>query len=149
MALPWPNILFPGALMWMLENTSRGGGISTNGMEQFVGSGSSRWRADYESVPIQTEDEVLAWRAFLAAMRGRAGTVLLPVIDWRRSPWPRDAYGRLMSPRSVRHDRLDNTQFADPAIPSHRLTPPPIHCMPGRPSRRLFLWSLIYGHHRA
>lgn len=90
------------------------GGQSLSGFEQ-VGSGmSDRWSASY-SFAINSDDRVLAFRAFVLAMRGRANTVLLPAFDLARAPWAVDSFGRKQTPRLRRNPQLDGTQYADSA----------------------------------
>lgn len=89
-AASWLPAIFPRAGLFYLENQSSSGGVSILGNEQVVVAPSSRWRARF-SMPVVTETSVLAWRAFVAAMGGRAGTVLVP--KWE-AYGPRDANGR-------------------------------------------------------
>lgn len=89
-AASWPGTVFPRSGSFYLENQSRSGGVSILGNEQVIGAPSARWRARF-SAPVATEATVLAWRAFVAAMSGRAGTVLAP--KWE-AYGPRDGNGR-------------------------------------------------------
>lgn len=118
MAKTWPAGLYPRSISFDLENVSRSGGVSTNGQEQIVGSGAGRWIANYSAVPVTNADSILAWRALKASLRGRTGTVLVPVLEWFRAPWPIDPYGRLRSPKNTRRARLNGTIFEDPEIPA-------------------------------
>ncbi len=79
-AINWPYAVFPKSAMFHPENQSRSGGASLTGSEQVTISNSGRWRARTAS-PILTENSVLAWRAFVSLMEGRAGTVLVPKWD--------------------------------------------------------------------
>jgi hypothetical protein len=72
--------------------SSRSGGQSISGSEQ-VTVANPTWRASF-SGPVVTEESVLSWRAFVGAMNGRAGTVLVP--RWE-AYGPRDANGRVLS----------------------------------------------------
>ena len=101
----WPATVFPRSGSFFLENQSRSGGISILGNEQVTVAPSSRWRAGF-SGPIVTETSVLAWRAFVAAMGGRAGTVLVP--KWE-AYGPRDANGR-------RFEELATALYGDDAL---------------------------------
>ena len=89
-AAQWLPAIFPRSGAFFLENQSRSGGLSILGNEQVTVAPSSRWRAGF-SGPVVTEATVLAWRAFVAAMGGRAGTVLVP--KWE-AYGPRNANGR-------------------------------------------------------
>lgn len=80
-AINWPAAVFPKSAMFHPESQSRSGGLSMTGSEQLTISNAGRWRARATS-PILTEESVLAWRAFVAMMEGRAGTVLVP--KWER-----------------------------------------------------------------
>lgn len=80
-AIDWPSAVFPKSAKFMGENQSRSGGMSMTGSEQLTISNSGRWRAS-ATAPVLTEESVLAWRAFVSMMEGRAGTVLVP--KWER-----------------------------------------------------------------
>lgn len=92
-AASWPASVFPRSSMFMLENQSRSGGAGILGNEQVTVAPSARWRARV-SMPIVTENAVLSWRAFVAGMAGRAGTVLVPKFDQYGA---RDANGKRFS----------------------------------------------------
>lgn len=113
----FPANLSPANISLRLENVSRSGGASTNGQEQIVSSGVSRWVATLADCPIRNNREILALRAFVAAMNGRAGRTLVPAFDLIKN-WPVDAFGRLLLPENTRRERLDGTIYADPAIPA-------------------------------
>lgn len=92
-AASWLPAIFPRAAMFMPENQSRSGGPSISGAEQIVVSPTARWRARL-SAPIVTENSVLSWRAFIAGMGGKAGTVLVPKFEHYG---PRDANGKRLN----------------------------------------------------
>lgn len=77
MSWPW---FFPRSAVFHPETASRSGGQSLTGSEQ-VNNTNPRWRARAAG-PVLYEPTALAWRAFIAAMGGRAGTVLVP--KWER-----------------------------------------------------------------
>lgn len=79
-AIDWPAAVFPKSAMFHPDNTSRSGGLSMTGSEQITVSNAGRWRAT-ATAPVLTEESVLAWRAFVSMMEGRAGTVLVPKWD--------------------------------------------------------------------
>jgi len=89
MAWPW---FFPKSAMFYPEGASRSAGQSLSGSEQ-VTAINPRWRARVAG-PVVTETTVLAWRGFVGAMNGRAGTVLVP--KWEQHG-VRDANGRMLS----------------------------------------------------
>ncbi len=80
-AIDWPAAVFPSRALFHPENQSRSGGASLTGSEQVTVSNSGRWRANL-TLPVLTEESVLAWRAFVSLMEGRAGTCLVP--KWER-----------------------------------------------------------------
>jgi len=92
-AIDWPLAVFPRSAMFHPENQSRTGGASLTGSEQVTVSNAGRWRAKAAG-PIVTEESVLAWRAFVSLMEGRAGTVLVP--KWENYG-VRDANGRVFN----------------------------------------------------
>lgn len=100
---------FPGALRpsrpatFHPENPSRSGGISLTGSEQVTISPAGRWRATLE-LPVYSELTALAYRAFIAQLEGKAGTVLVP--KWEVFG-PRDMNGRRFSFRDTASDGLN------------------------------------------
>lgn len=119
MASALPSEFFPRDIAFHLENVSRSGGVATNGQERVVASDAGRWKARLIQCPVMTDDQILAFRGWLFGMQGRAGTCLVPVFgEERRANWPRDELGRVVSPETARRNRLDGTQFADPAEPA-------------------------------
>jgi hypothetical protein len=92
---------------------STSGGQSLSGFEQVGSHLSDRWMASY-TFQINTDALVLAFRAFVLSMRGRANNVDLPAFDLARAPWALDAQGRKMTPAYARHPKLDGTIYADP-----------------------------------
>lgn len=118
MATAFPAGLVPQSILFDIQNVSRSGGVSTNGMEQIVGSGVGRWTATLSDIPIRGNAQILAWRAFKTSLRGRSGTILVPAFDGKRAPWPVDAWGRVLHPGFTRRRSLDGTSYADPEIPT-------------------------------
>lgn len=86
MALPWPSVLVPSSESWRLVGGSRSGGPSLTGVEQSVVGPSARWRGTL-TIPVNKPEKVLALRALLAALDGRAGTVLVGPVEVSRAPW--------------------------------------------------------------
>lgn len=118
MATDFPAGLIPSAVLFDIENVSRSGGVSTNGMEQVVGSGVGRWTARLADIRIRTNAQILTWRAFKHGLRGRAGTILVSPYDGKRTNWPVDEYGRVLHPGFTRRRQLDGTIYEDPEIPT-------------------------------
>lgn len=92
-AISWPPLLIPRQASFTLDVPSRSGGLSMTGSEQVTVSGAGRWRARLD-VPLARENRILEYRALMAQLQGRAGTVLVP--KWERYG-PRDANGRRLS----------------------------------------------------
>lgn len=113
--LEWPKVLVPPTVDIHYDARTISGGVSLSGREQIVSRDFGIWRATLERVAIRRRDQVLAWRALLIALDGRAGTVLVPLFDRARAPWAYDQYGRRMDPAFSRDPSLDRTQFADVA----------------------------------
>lgn len=80
-AIAWPAAVFPAKAMFHPDTQSRSGGQSMTGSEQVTVSNSGRWRAAL-TMPVLTDESILAWRAFISMMEGRAGTCLVP--KWER-----------------------------------------------------------------
>lgn len=119
MAFGWPAWLIPPALpVFYLQNASRSGGAALNGQEQTVSSMSARWSATFADMPIRSQDEMLAYEAFLANFEGRANVVIAPTFVGSRANWPVDIYGRKLTPAFTRHKQLDGTIYADAPIPA-------------------------------
>lgn len=86
MPLAWPSILIPSSEQWALQNPSRSGGQSFSGVEQVVRSPASRWTATL-TIPCNRREKVLAMRALLVGLDGRAGTLLVGPFEVSRAPW--------------------------------------------------------------
>lgn len=112
--LSFPSGLRPIAGGFAQSVKSLSGGQSLGGFEQVVPQLSDRWMASY-SFAIRRDADVLAFRAFVLSMRGRANSVLLPAFDLARAPWAVDAFGRKVTPGLRRTPQLDGTPYADAA----------------------------------
>jgi hypothetical protein len=112
--LTFPFGLRPFAGGFAPSVKSLSGGQSLSGFEQVASQLSDRWVASY-AFAINSNAKVLAFRAFVTAMRGRANTVSLPAFDLARAPWAVDVYGRKVTPGMARNVKLDNTLYADQA----------------------------------
>jgi hypothetical protein len=110
--LTFPTALRPVGGGFAQNVKSISGGQSLSGFEQVSSSVSDRWQASYK-FPVNRNDRVLALRAFILSMRGRANTVALPMFDNRRAPWAVNQYGITQTPAVRRNRALDGTAFAD------------------------------------
>lgn len=70
-----------------LESLSRSGGQSVTGQEQIVASPAGRW-VGRMILPAMDAVTLRNWRAFVAKMRGRYGSALIPVCEADRRPFP-------------------------------------------------------------
>jgi hypothetical protein len=85
--LPWPSILVPSSESWNVNRgASRSGGRSLTNQEQIV-VGPSGYVTASLTIPCNTRAHVMAMRALLAALDGRAGTVLIGPCEVTRAPW--------------------------------------------------------------
>ena len=83
----WPACLLrPASTLVQPIMQSRGGGAGVLGVEQVVQSPAWAWSIKLSTIPIRTRQQILAWRALEGQLDGRAGTILVPVYDWPRSP---------------------------------------------------------------
>lgn len=110
MALAFPDTLLKfTSLSWQIREVSRSGGPSVLGSEQIVTGPAGRWYASLTlSVGVMAwngSDELLAYRGFMARLRGRSGVVDLPYFDGR-GPAQIAAFAR-----HVPHS--DETDFSD------------------------------------
>lgn len=93
-AMNWPLALPPWKVDFFVDQPSRSGGASLTGSEQIIVSNAGRWRASV-ALTIRGEAANLALRAMVAALEGRAGTILVPM--WERYR-PTDVNGRQLNP---------------------------------------------------
>lgn len=75
--LTWPTILKPVSGGYASFVRSLSGGQSLSGFEQVQPQLHDRWMAGF-GFRVRNAAQRLLWRGFLASMRGRANTVLLP-----------------------------------------------------------------------
>ena len=78
--IPWPWQVIPRAAQWTIVGASRSGGRSITGAEQVVRSDAGYWRARF-LIEFFGEENILAWRAFVASLDGRMGEVEVPTFD--------------------------------------------------------------------
>lgn len=103
--IEWPTVdgvrFAPAQMTCELAFKSRSGGLTINGSEQVVGTRGERWEASM-TLPAMSPPRVVAWQGFLAQMRGRVGSVLMPAFPVNRPPYVRDAFGRQITPDMFR-----------------------------------------------
>jgi len=88
----WPTTLAVTDVQWQLENVSRNGGPSISGEDQVAYGGSmSRWTLSL-TVVVGSRTEIKCYRALMAALQGRANTILMPAFELNWSP-ASQAYG--------------------------------------------------------
>lgn len=87
MPLPWPSILVPSSEKWNPNTSpSRGGGRGVLNQEQVVAAPTGYTTASL-TIPCPDRPRVLAMRALLAGLDGRAGAVLIGPGEVNRAPW--------------------------------------------------------------
>lgn len=92
MALTWPASLVPRAAMFRIDARSQTGGPTITGDEQIVQSAAGIWRARLSAITVNNRERILAYRALLAGLDGRFGTVLVPLCDKSRAPLTATTY---------------------------------------------------------
>lgn len=118
MPLAWPSILLPSSELWNVNtNPSRGGGRSTANTEQVV-TGPSGYVSASLTVPCNRTDKVLAMRALLAGLDGRAGTLLVGPFEVARAPWFVDP----LTGSKVTYGRAAKSAAVDPAFGTGAMT---------------------------
>lgn len=124
MAATWPSLLRPTRplIRFMIQNPSRSGGVSLNGMEQTVASGAERWQAQGSFLCLG-KAAILDFERFLVEMSGRGNEVAVPTYSGRQANWPLQYHngaptGRVLHPGNTRNKALNGTAYADAEIPS-------------------------------
>jgi hypothetical protein len=84
--LDWPTILVPFSGGFAYAARSLSGGQSLSGLEQVQSQMGDRWGATF-SFHLGKDERILAVRNLLTRLRGRAGTVGLPLFDFVRPPF--------------------------------------------------------------
>lgn len=108
----WPACLLkPASVLPLPQMQSRGGGAGVLGVEQVVQSPAWAWSIKLSAISIRTRQQILAWRTIEGQLDGRAGTILVPVYDWARSPSGR----RKLAPYGDGATHSDGSEFAGPA----------------------------------
>ena len=113
---------------WRIANTSRGGGASLTGQQQFVVGPAGRWGAKL-SLHRLDDDDYLEADGFLAGLDGSANAILCGPEDWRGRLWNIDPLtggrSRLISLRAAPlWTRLSTRTLTPPARCSSRSTSP-------------------------
>src|SRR6187399_2824675 len=120
--VPWPVSLKPAEFGYFHLDQDISGGRAVGGGEQFIASPGPRWAAEM-TLPIRTNDQVLAVRALRSKLQGRANPAVLPNFDGKRLSWPVEAgTGRVLTPRIAQQLEgtygLDGTPYAGLDIPA-------------------------------
>lgn len=85
----WPiEVLKPSAGKSKVTAATVGGGRSLSGLEQIIQNDAGFWRLTMANIVIRSHQHVRLWNALEAILQGRSGTVLVPMIDCGRQPWP-------------------------------------------------------------
>lgn len=127
--LNWPAVLVPSSEVWNPNaGASRGGGRSISNQEQVV-AGPSGYVTASLTVSCNTKAKVLAMRGLLAALDGRAGTVLVGPVEVSRAPWFVDPLtGGLVGPGQGARDAARDPLFSEnpetSAVLDYRLATP-------------------------
>lgn len=85
----WPLTLRPSKIMVDITGQSRSGGVSSEGFEQLVVGSAGRltWKGDFNVFGGTVDgNTLLAARSIKSHLRGRANTVIMPIIDRGNSP---------------------------------------------------------------
>ncbi len=90
--LTWPSILCPSSGGYVPFLRSLSGGQSLSGFEQVQPQFHDRWAASFQ-IAIKTAEQNLAARSLLTQLRGRSGTVGLPLFERIRPPRAADTPG--------------------------------------------------------
>ena len=78
--ISWPEILIPRSNPHDLRNMAATGGRTGSGREQRVFNDAGYWEIGFNSVPIRTRAQALAWRAMVSKLRtGEA--ILVKIYD--------------------------------------------------------------------
>jgi len=86
MPIMWPkDLLIPRSMTPRQINGSLSGGRA-GGREQIIAGASPYWGAIFEDFGIFTREQVLTFRAIIADLDGRAGSLLMPFYDSSHSP---------------------------------------------------------------
>lgn len=85
----WPEaVLKATAGKSKVTATTIGGGRSLSGLEQVVANDAGFWRLTMANISVRSNAHVEVWNAIEVQLQGRSGTVVVPMLDCMRSPWP-------------------------------------------------------------
>lgn len=85
----WPtSVLKPVDIEVSRVVGSTGGGRSFKNTEQVVLDDPGYWRIVLGKIPVRSLEQSKCLRAMEALIDGRASTVLVPMVDCKRAPWP-------------------------------------------------------------
>lgn len=74
-----------------------GGGTAITKREPTISSGNGFWRIVYGGIPVKTRTQILLWRAMEIKFEGRGASILIPIYDGKRAPWPGTPGGSLQA----------------------------------------------------
>lgn len=74
-----------------------GGGTAITKREPTISSGNGFWRIVYGGIPVKTRTQILLWRAMEIKFEGRGASLLIPIYDGKRAPWPGTPGGSLQA----------------------------------------------------
>lgn len=105
------SILVPSSESWSVNSgASRTGGRTFTNQEQAV-AGPTGYVTASVTIPCNTRAKVLAMRALLAGLDGRAGTLLIGPFEVSRAPWAIDP----LTGGKITYCRGANDAASDPA----------------------------------
>ena len=95
--LYWPGrLLVPAHAKAQAAPNNTSGGQSFAGAERVTGNTPGRWKLALRDIRVcmdsdgvsLNQDRIRAWNGIEAALQGRLNTILVPVYDYLRAPWP-------------------------------------------------------------
>jgi hypothetical protein len=78
-----------------------GGGRAMTGREPTISSGAGFWRIVYGGIPVKTRTQIRLWRAMEIKFEGRGASIVIPIYDGKRAPWPGTPGGSLQATASA------------------------------------------------
>ena len=110
----WPKrILTPSDKAVSFNPQNTGGGQAISGGEQVIGNSPGRASITLMGIRLKTKQQVKCWQALEGALEGRNKTILVPLFEYSRAPWPIVGGSPLMSYGDIPFD--DGALFDDGA----------------------------------
>jgi hypothetical protein len=131
----WPGNVLPSLVMFQPDIPSTSGGPSYGGQEQVVFSSAGRWKAQLKmsvrrtiAPTVTAHNRILAARAMVAYMKGRANTIYIGPYDFPNSPafLAGLSAGPVLTTFSDSTTFSDGTKFAQPVTPAVLTAPAPV-----------------------